>query len=32
MVYMIKKITIYILYSINEVYLGFIYLCTKKPN
>ncbi len=29
---MIEKIPIYIKTSIREVYWGFIYLCTKKPN
>jgi len=32
MVYIMKKISIYIETSIREVYWGFIYLCTKKPN
>jgi len=32
MVYIIKKVTIYILYPIKELYLGFIYLCIKKPH
>jgi len=27
-----KKVTIYILYPIKEVYEGFIYLCIKKPH
>ena len=30
MVYITKKVTIYILYPIKEVYEGFIYLCIKK--
>jgi len=32
MVYMIKKIPIYIQTPIKEIRYGFIYLCTKKPH